>query len=148
MNDHTFVYVLHIRTTPEQLWDALTRNEFWQQYWGGEWQIDSDWRAGSAVTFRTRDGELFSTGEVVTSDPPTTLAYTWPNPEPEQGAGAPERLTWRITKSGPGTVALELTHEHLTDEYAASVGRGWGAVLSSLKTLLETGAPLAFDPRG
>jgi len=147
MNSRTFVYALHIAATPEKLWEALTSNAFWQQYWNGEWRIESDWRAGSPLRFYTADGKLYSQGEVLASDPPSSLTYTWPNPEQDQRT-PPERLTWRITTTGPGTVKLELLHEHLTEEFYEGVCQGWAAILSSLKTLLETGSPLAFHPRG
>jgi uncharacterized protein YndB with AHSA1/START domain len=142
--DHTFVCAIHIATTPERLWEALTSNEFWQKYWNGQWGVESDWKTGSQLTFFGSDGKVFSVGEVVESDPPHSLTYTWPNPE--EDATTPERLTWQITTSGPGTVMLKLIHEHLSDEYYEKVPPGWAAILSSLKTLLETGAPLKFNP--
>jgi len=144
-NDHTFVYAIHIATTPEKLWEALTSNAFWQKYWNGEWRIESDWKVGSPLRFYTRDGKPFSTGEVLASDPPRTLTYTWPNPEEEESA--PEHLTWEIESSGPGTVLLKLTHGRLSEKYHKLVPPGWAMILSSLKTLLETGKPLAFNPR-
>lgn len=145
MSDHTFVYSIHIATTPEKLWAALTRNEFWEKYFE-EWKIESEWTVGAPLRFYGADGEFFSEGEVVAADPPRSLTYTWPEPEGKRVLAEPERLTWAIEPSGPGTVRLTLTHERLTDEYYAGVSQGWPAVLSSLKTLLETGAPLAFDP--
>jgi uncharacterized protein YndB with AHSA1/START domain len=147
MSSRTFVYALHIGATPDKLWQALTGNEFWQQYWNGEWRIESDWKVGSPLRFFTAAGEFFSQGEVLESDPPRTLTYTWPNPEEEQGAAPPERLTWRITATGPGTVMLQLVHEQLSEEFYEGVSKGWAAILSSMKTLLETGKPLVFDPK-
>jgi uncharacterized protein YndB with AHSA1/START domain len=146
MTDHTYVYVLHIATTPEKLWEALTSNEFWQKYWGGEWRIESDWRKGSSLVFYTGDGAFYSKGEVLESDPPRKLTYTWPPSVEEQGSVPPERLTWEIVTSGPATMKLTLTHENLSEKYYKGVSQGWPAVLSSLKTLLETGSPLAIDP--
>ncbi len=144
MSDHTYVYAIHIATTPEKLWDALTGNEFIQQYWP-EWRIESDWKAGSPVTYFTADGNLYSQGEVLESSPPDTLSYTWPEPEGEQRPAAPERLVWRIEPSGPGTVKLLLVHDRLTEEYYQGVSQGWPKILSSLKSLLEVGTPLAFS---
>ncbi|MEA2772501.1 MAG: hypothetical protein QOD93_5463, partial [Acetobacteraceae bacterium] len=43
----TFVYVTFIRTTPEQLWTALTSSEFTRQYWFGMHQ-ETDWKPGSS----------------------------------------------------------------------------------------------------
>jgi len=42
MNTRTYRYALHVATTPERLWEALTKNEFWEKYWDGEWRIESD----------------------------------------------------------------------------------------------------------
>ena len=147
MAPRTFTYALHIVTTPEKLWAALTQNEFWQQYWNGEWQIESEWQKGSSVHFSTADGKPYSVGEVLESDPPNTLVYTWPNPE-TLGQVPPEKLTWKIASSGPGTVRLQLLHEDIAESYFDSVGLGWAAILSSLKTLLESGTALRFHPRG
>ncbi|MFT4091824.1 MAG: SRPBCC domain-containing protein [Asticcacaulis sp.] len=145
MNEHTYVYSLHIAATPEKVWAALTENISIQAYWGGEWRIETEWTEGSAVTFYTRDGKRFSEGRVLASDRPRHLVYSWPNPPEEQGDNAPEELDWRIENTGPGTVKLSLTHRNLTQEYYDGVSGGWPAILSSLKTLIETGSPLRFD---
>lgn len=147
MNDHKYVYVIHIATTPEKLWEALTKSEFWERYWE-EWKIESDWQVGSPLKFFTADGKLYSQGEVLAADPPNSLTYTWPEPEGERTQDVPERLTWEIASSGPGTVKLTLIHEHLTEKWYKGVSEGWPSVLSSLKSLLERGEPLAFHPRG
>ena len=42
-----FVYVTYIRTTPEELWSALTKDvEFMKQYWFGV-HCESQWTRGS-----------------------------------------------------------------------------------------------------
>ena len=53
----------------------------------------------------------------------------------------PERLTWLITPSDLGTVQLKLIYDRLTKEWYQGVSEGWPSVLSSLKSLLERGAP-------
>lgn len=147
MSEHTYVYVIHIAATPEKVWEALTRTEFWEKYFE-EWKVESEWTAGAPLRFYSADGALFSVGEVVAADPPRSLTYTWPEPADKRVLELPEQLRWTIEPSGPGTVRLTLAHERLSDAYYKSVSEGWPAVLSSLKTLLETGAPLAFDPHG
>jgi uncharacterized protein YndB with AHSA1/START domain len=147
MNDRTYVYAIHIATTAEKLWQALTDNTFIHQYWGGEWRMESDWKAGSALTYYAKDGSPFSEGEILESKPPEKLSYTWPNPPAEQGDTPPEILTWEITSSGPGTVMLKLIHSRLTEEFLQGVSQGWPAVLSNLKSLLEMGRTLTFHPR-
>jgi uncharacterized protein YndB with AHSA1/START domain len=146
MSEHTYVYAIHIATTPERLWTALTSNEFIRQYWG-EWRIESDWQVGSPVNYFTADGKFYSQGEVLECSPPNKLSYTWPEAEEEKKAASPERLVWEITSSGPGTVKLLLVHDHLTDEFYQGVSQGWPTILSSLKSLLEVGKPLVFQSK-
>lgn len=114
---------------------------------GGEWNVESGRQVGSPLKFLTADGQPFSQGEILASKPPQLLSYTWPNPPAEQGDMPPEILTSEITESGPGTMLLRPTHERLTPGYRDAVARGWVAVFSNLKTLLETGKPLAFHPK-
>jgi hypothetical protein len=63
------------------------------------------------------------------------------------GADAdPSRVTFDIERYGE-IVRLTVTHEDLVDEgERADVAAGWPAVLSNLKSLLETGHPLAQAP--
>lgn len=77
------------------------------------------------------------------SEPPFKLTYTWPEPEAERVLPEPERLSWEISEKGPGTVQLKLVHENLSETYYNGVSEGWPAVLSSLKSLLETGKALS-----
>lgn len=146
MSDHTCVYAIHIATTPEKLWNALTSSEFIRQYWD-EWRIESDWKVGSPVKYFTADGKFYSQGEVLECSPPNTLSYTWPEPEGEKSAALPEQLSWQITPSGPGTVKLKLIHDRVTEEFYEGVSEGWPAILSSLKSLLERGTPLAYHKK-
>jgi hypothetical protein len=56
------------------------------------------------------------------------------------------RVTWEIEPQDGGVSKLTLVHDQLENspKTAASVsGAGWMFVLSGLKTLLETGEPLA-----
>lgn len=68
MDKPQFVYVTYIATTPEQLWDALTSEEFTQKYWGGR-RIQSDWQVGSPVKPVKENGDSDWEGEVLESDP-------------------------------------------------------------------------------
>jgi len=74
----TFVYVTYIRTTPEQLWSALTDAEFTKQYWFGM-HCQSQWTAGSSWKLVSGDGQIYDSGEIVESDPPRRLVIRWQN---------------------------------------------------------------------
>jgi uncharacterized protein YndB with AHSA1/START domain/DNA-binding transcriptional ArsR family regulator len=139
----TFVYVTYIESTPERVWEALTDAEITASYWGHA--NVSDWRPGSRWEHRRIDGSDVAdvVGEVVESDPPRRLVTTWSAPD---GQGEPSRVTFDIEGSGE-IVRLTVTHEDLADEAdRENAAGGWAAVLSNLKSLLETGHPLAQAP--
>ena len=55
------------------------------------------------------------------------------------------RVTWEIEPQDRGVTKLVVVHDALegAPKTAASVAGGWMYILSGLKTLLETGRPLA-----
>lgn len=146
MDKPKFVYSLYISTTPEKLWEALTSSAFTQQYWGGH-KIESEWTVGAPVKFIKPDGAVDVKGEVLQIEPPQLLSYTFVC-RPRGGAGAEEssRVTFEIAVAF-GITKLTVTHDGFEPGSLAieEVSQGWLAILSSLKTLLETGTALAFN---
>jgi uncharacterized protein YndB with AHSA1/START domain len=149
MDKAKFVYVSYIATTPEKLWRALTSGEFTRQYWGGR-RIQSDWQIGSAVKHVREDGGIDWDGQVLVAEPPRRLSYTFHMQiSEEHRAERPSRVTFELEPLG-SVVKLVLTHEELEQAKATSgtTQHGWPAILSSLKSLLETGKPLPFSGLG
>ena len=90
MADSSFIYVTYIRTTPDQLWRALTTPEFMSQYWLGA-TAEADWRVGGSWKLVFTDGRVADQGEIVEFQPPQRLAIKWRNewnPEFRPKAGA------------------------------------------------------------
>jgi uncharacterized protein YndB with AHSA1/START domain len=143
MTDSKFVYVTYIRTTPEKLWEALTKPEFTRAYWFGvthdcAWEIGSPWR----LIFS--DGRVADTGEVVAIDRPRRLVLKWRNEfRPELKAEGYSRATLELEPMGD-TVKLTVTHEMDREgsAFVDAVSDGWPSILASLKSLLETGKAL------
>ena len=145
METSKFVYVTHINTTPERLWSALTRPEFTQQYWAGR-RIQSDWTTGASVKLLKADGGIDLNGEVLKAEPPHVLSYTFQHGTKEGEAPNPiTHVTFQISVSY-GVTKLTVVHDGFDpgSEIFQQLGSGWQAILSSLKTLLETGVPLPF----
>lgn len=140
-----FVYVTYIRTTPQKLWEALTRPEFTRQYWGGTTQ-ESDWQVGSPWKIMIPDGRVGDSGEVLEVDLHRRLVLSWRNEfVPEMREEGYSRLTYELEPVEPASVKLTVIHEMDRDEsrLIGAVSEGWPHILSSLKTLLETGQSLA-----
>jgi uncharacterized protein YndB with AHSA1/START domain len=139
----SFVYVTYMRTTPEKLWAALTTPEFMKKYWFGM-NIETDWRTGSPWKLVFPDGRVADTGEIVEIEKPNRLVLRWRNEFRrelyEEGFA---RCVIEIEPAGE-VVRLTITHEidKPDSKLIGAVGVGWPKILSSLKTLLETGTAL------
>jgi len=139
------VYTIYIDATPEKVWQALTTAEFSRQYFFG-FAVEMDPKVGGSFIVRAGDGSIHIDGEVLACDPPRKLSATWNVNWP----GLVEKLgqtvvTYEIAQAGDA-VRLTMTeaHERELPEDILSGGRtGWPAILSSLKSVLETGKPLA-----
>ena len=141
----TQVYSVFIRATPEQVWDAITKPEFTTRYFHGT-RIESTFEPGAPYLSLAGDGdETLVDGEVLESDPPRMLKHTWRALyDPETASEPFSRVTWEIEPQEGGVTKLTVIHDQLeaAPKTAESVAGGWSHVLSSLKTLLETGEPL------
>jgi DNA-binding transcriptional ArsR family regulator len=154
-----FVYTTYIKTTPEELWRALTDPAFTERYWGVA--LRSDWEAGSEVVWEQHGVTIADPEQVVLeSDPPRRLCYTFHTFTPEFGASVGlsdellasiaaeprSKVTFEIEPLGP-KVRLTVVHDGFPEgsEVLRLVSGGWPAVVANLKTLLETGEPLPAE---
>jgi uncharacterized protein YndB with AHSA1/START domain len=159
----TQVYRVYIKSTPEAIWDAITKPEWTLRYgYGGRGEYDL--RPGGAYRGYSNEDmrkmgapELAVDGEVIEADPPHRLVQTWRMiMDDRMAAEGFTRLTYEIEPRKQGVTRLTVTHElegapglqvllsgGMEDHGA---GGGWSWVLSGLKTLLETGESL--DPSG
>jgi len=140
----TTVYTIYIASTPEKVWQALTTAELSRQYFFGN-AVDVDLKVGGAFIVRAPDGSLHIGGEVFECDPPRKLTVTfnvnWPALIETLG---PTLVSYEIEPAGDA-VRLTMTEAHdrpLSDDILSGGRAGWPAILSSLKSLLETGKPL------
>jgi uncharacterized protein YndB with AHSA1/START domain len=142
MSRPEFVYVTYIETTPEKLWHALTDGNFTERYWFGA-RLRSDWKVGSAFEMVRSDGTVSDAGKVVECDPPRRLAYTFVNLSDKYRNEFPALATFLLEPHGK-LVKLTLTHEGFGagSKMLPAIAKGWPAILSSLKSILETGQPL------
>lgn len=136
----SFVYVTYIRSTAEKVFEAITRPEIARRYWGHEnvsdWQPGSPWQHVRANEQRT----VNVLGKVVEVVPPTRLVITWASPAQAADPAAFSRVCFDI-EPYQDMVRLTVTHDELEagSGMAKGIQQGWPIVLSSLKSLLETG---------
>jgi uncharacterized protein YndB with AHSA1/START domain len=140
--------VTYIATTPEKLWQALTSGVFTRQYWFGR-RVESDWQQGSKVTYWIDESQADFTGKVLRVEPHRLLSFTF-QPEANKALREepPSRVTFEIEPVGT-SVKLTTTHDELVPggKVFEGISSGWPVILSTLKTLLETGKPLPIDTK-
>jgi uncharacterized protein YndB with AHSA1/START domain len=138
------IYTIYIASTPENVWEALTSAEFSRKYFFGN-TVEIDLRVGGAYIVRTPDGALHISGEVAECIPYRKLTFTfnvnWPALIEKLG---PTLVSYDIEPAGAATkLTMTESHDRPLDDDILSGGRqGWPAILSSLKSLLETGEAL------
>jgi uncharacterized protein YndB with AHSA1/START domain len=132
-------YVTYIATSAERLWQALTDNDLRKQWWRGHY-VESSYQPGAELTGYFPDGSVELRGRVVAADPGRRLAYEGRAVWHPDLADELNRLTFEI-KPYPSMVALTFSYQ-ASEQLVTMAQPGWPAVLSSLKTLLETGKPL------
>ena len=161
----TFVYTTYIHATPERVWRGLTDPAFTTRYWrhpaAGGLAYVSDWQKGSTydLSYEESGFVVRDPGQVILeADPFRRLAYTWHTFTPEWAArhgfdGATvdawraeprSKVAFDLEEAGPGVVKLTAVHDGFEpgSRVLQGISGGWPAVLSSLKSLLETGSPL------
>jgi len=140
------VYQVFIKATPEQVWDAITKPEFTTRYFYGS-ELESSFEPGARyVQWAPERERVWVEGEVLESQPPRRLVHTWLSLFDDDSAQEqPSRVSWDIEPQEGGVTKLTVVHDLLegAPKTAESVSGGWSYVLSGLKTLLETGKPLA-----
>ena len=142
MSESKFVYVTYIRATPEKIWEALTKPEFNRQYWFGGYQ-ESNWTPGSSWTLHMPEVGIADAGEVLEAERPRRIVLKWRNEfRPALKEAGYTRCTFEIEAEGDVT-KLTVVHEASAPHpLIEAVANGWPKILSSLKTLLETGQSL------
>ena len=140
----SLVYTIYIASTPAKVWQALTSAEFSRQYFFGN-SVEVEQKVGGAFIVRTPNGALHISGEVIECEPSRKLTVTfnvnWPALIEKLGQTL---VTYEIEPAGDA-VRLTLTEAHereLGDDILSGGRQGWPAILSSLKSVLETGKPL------
>src|SRR5882757_6919778 len=135
------VYAIYIASTPEKVWEALTTAEFSRKYFSAL-AVEAELKVGGAFVVRAPDGSVHISGEVIECDPLRKLTVTfnvnWPALIEKLG---PTLVTYEIEQAGDA-VKLTLLQSHdrtVSDDILSGGRQGWPAILSSLKSLLETG---------
>lgn len=143
-NAPTYQYEIYIRTTPDRVWQALTDPELTQQFYFYGSRFESDWQVGSPYVVSNPHGGDVVEGTILEVDPPRRLAMTF---RAVFSPNLPETtVVWTIEPVGD---SCRVSLQHIGLDPATPEGQGlgsaWAQILSSMKSLLETGQGLVLD---
>jgi uncharacterized protein YndB with AHSA1/START domain len=145
----TQVYQMYINAPQEKVWEAITTPEIVATYFFGS-QTEGSYEPGTKIRMASPDGaQEWGNNTVLEADPPRRLVHTWRSLyDPEMASEPESRVTWEIEALPGGYSKLTVIHDKLdaSPKTAASV-TGWTYILSSLKSVVETGNPLPPPPR-
>ena len=136
-----FYQIIFIAKPAEEVWEALTRKDQVDRYYIvplGTPELE----VGGEI-FYGHEGAKMITGKVLELERPKvfahSFAFTHSPEEPET------RVRYEIEDLG-AMCALTLIHEGFAEvnQTFHDISGGWPVILSGLKTILETGAPLPW----
>ncbi len=144
MNTPDRVTMIYIAAPADKVWAALVDPEISRDYFLGI-SMEVGPGVGADFVLRRPDGSVDSRGEVLAWDPPRLLAVSWQVVWLEDlRLMAPGRVEYRVEPQGlvVAVTVSEFFGGLIPDKYAETARTGWAMILSGLKTLLETGAPM------
>ena len=142
-----FVYVTYIASTPEKVWQALTDPGVTEKYWFG-FRVAANGKVGEHMTATDPAGKEVHHDVILASEPLRRLSYAWRSLYDEFKRERPSRVTIEIAPF-KDQVRLTVTHDDFDEGSVVfeKITEGWPAVLSSLKSYLETGHSLPNPSR-
>lgn len=138
------VYQIVINAPQERVWQAITTPEFTARYYY-DCTLKTDLTVGSPFTYHKPSGAPIVEGEVILVDPPHRLVHSYHSLFPPMHKDAPTKVTWELAPMGGDVTKVTVVHEEFEGEtptYQGLQSGGWAWILSNMKTVLETGAPM------
>lgn len=143
-NAPEFTYEIYIAASARDVWRGLVDAEMTEKYVYGT-RLKSSLGRGSRFAYVGEGAFEAVTGEILEVEPEKRLVMRWQAHWDEQVAtDRPSRVTYELSPAGPAMTRLRVHHDSFegrTATYTSSID-GWPWMMSSLKSLLETGQAL------
>lgn len=150
-NGSTVTYEAYIRASSDDVWDAITDGAKTPQYFYGS-PVKSNLKTGGDFLYMTPDGKDRMVESTIFAIEPKRrlildnyrLLYA-----PAVAADKPSRETWEVTPMGE-MCKVVVHHDQMTPNGPTykDIASGLPLIVSSMKSLLETGQALPMQPDG
>jgi uncharacterized protein YndB with AHSA1/START domain len=140
----SFAYDIFIGAPADKVWKGLIDGQITKEYVYGT-RFESKLKKGEPYAY-LGDGDFrVVEGQVLEIEKGSRLVLSWKaNYDESVAKEKPSRVAFDLTSPGPSTTKLSLVHDGFEDDSAGYAGskEGWPLMLSSLKSILETGRAL------
>jgi uncharacterized protein YndB with AHSA1/START domain len=145
-----YSYEVYIAAPAAQVWRALVDGDMTRKYLYGT-RLRSMLKPGTRYAYVGEGDFEALTGEILEIEPERRLVMSWEARwDVEVSRDRPSRVAYELAPVGPRTTRLSVRHDQFegrTPTYMSSV-EAWPLLMSSLKSLVETGRPLEMPSGG
>ena len=138
-------YDIYIGAPIGKVWKGIVDGDMTKHYVYGT-RLESKLKKGAPYAYLGEGNFKVVDGEILEIEPEKRLVMSWNAHWDESVAkDRPSPVSYELNAAGPSTTRRHIVHDDFdgpTATYSGSVD-GWPLMLSSLKSLLETGKPLA-----
>lgn len=143
-NELSFEYNIFIGAPVSRVWKGLVDGEITKQYVYGT-RFESKLTDGAPFAYLGEGDFKVVEGNVMQIETGSRLVLSWKaNYDEAVAQEQPSRVVFELTPAGPAVTRLSLVHDgfQAASSGYAGVKEGWPLMLSSLKSILETGRAL------
>jgi len=137
-------YQTFVRCRPVEAWAAITEGDSTVRYFYGA-RVESTWMPGETVRYLGQDESVVADGNVVAVNAPSRLEMTFhPRWDPALEIEGAAHMAW-IAEETDGLTRITVEYYDLApgSRQATDFMAGIPLIVAGLKTLLETGQPMA-----
>ena len=139
-----YTYEIYIAAPADKVWKGIVDGEMTKHYVYGT-RLETKLKKGAPYAY-VGDGDFTVVdGEILDVEPGKRLVMTWQaHWDDAVGKDRASRVSYELSAAGAATTKVRVVHDDFdgaTATYTGSIA-GWPLMLSSLKSLLETGKAL------
>jgi uncharacterized protein YndB with AHSA1/START domain len=137
-------YDIYVRALAKKVWQGIVDGDMTRQYVYGT-RLETKLEKGAPYAYVGDGGFKAVDGEILDVAPEKKLVMSWNARWDDAVSNDPaSRVTYELSEVGPNTTKLRVIHDRFEGRTATFAGstEAWPLMLSSLKSILETGRPL------
>jgi uncharacterized protein YndB with AHSA1/START domain len=141
----SITYEIYVAAPAKKVWQGIVDGDMTRQYVYAT-RLESTLKKGAPYAYVGEGGFTAVDGEIIDVAPEKKLVMSWNAHWDDAVSKDPaSRVTYELTEMGAHTTKLRVTHDGFKSRTATFAGSAdaWSLMMSSLKSLIETGKPIS-----